>query len=364
VSTQIVGESKWDLDTPALLVDIEALESNIQRMATFLEKAGVKWRPHTKGQKVPALAHKLLRAGAVGVTCAKLGEAEVLASGGVREILIANQVVGARKIARLVGLLAHADVMVAVDNVQNAEELSITASHAGRMLRVVVEIDIGAHRAGVDPGEAVVLLSRKLNELPGLRYMGLVAWESHCAAIVDPGEKRAACEEAIGRLTVSAELCRRAGLPVEIVSCGGTGTMYYSAKLPGVTEIQAGGGIFGDVLYESWGVNHELALTVLSTVTSRPTAKRIIVDAGRKAMSADIATPRPRNVEGVEVVKFSAEHGTIELREPNARPNVGEKIEWTVGYGDTTVFLHDEMIGVRKGRVECVWPILGRGKLT
>jgi D-serine deaminase-like pyridoxal phosphate-dependent protein len=298
------------------------------------------------------------------VTCAKLGEAEVLANGGIRDILIANQVVGARKIARLVGLLAHADVMVAVDSIQNAEELSIAATQAGRMLRVVVEVNVGANRAGVDPGEPTLLLSRKLHGLPGLRYMGLMGWESHCAAIADVEVKRSACEEAVGRLTSSAELCRRAGLPVEIVSCGGTGTLYFSAKLPGVTEIQAGGGVFGDVLYESWGVKHELALTVLSTVTSRPTPKRIIVDAGRKAMSVDVGTPRPRNLEGVELVKFSAEHGKIELRDPNDRPRVGEKVEWVVGYGDTTVFLHDEMIGVRKEQVECVWPILGRGKLT
>jgi D-serine deaminase-like pyridoxal phosphate-dependent protein len=134
--------------------------------------------------------------------------------------------------------------------------------------------------------------------------------------------------------------------------------------VPGVTEIQAGGGVFGDILYESWGVSHPFALTVLSTVTSRPTSTRIIVDAGRKTMSTDGAMPRPIGGHGAESVRFSAEHGKIELRVPSSTPKVGDKLEWVVGYGDTTVCLHDEMVGIRGGKVEVVWPVAGRGKLT
>lgn len=359
-----IGRSKWDLDTPVLLADLDVVDANIARLAAFMREAGVGWRPHTKGQKVPALAHRELAAGAIGVTCAKLGEAEVMAAAGIRDILIANQVVGPGKAVRLAHLCRQADVIVTVDGVENAEELSAAAMRAGTRPRVLVEVNVGMNRAGVEPGEPAVPLSRKVHGLSGLRYSGLMGWEGHCGGIQDPEKKRRAIEEAVGRLTGSAERCRQAGLPVDIVSCGGTSTFQITARLPGITEIQAGGGIFGDVLYESRGVHHPFGLTVLSTVTSRPTPTRVIVDAGRKAMSVDVALPRPRALEGVESVSLSAEHGRIELREPNHELRVGDKLEWIVGYGDTTVCLHDELVGVRAGRVEAVWPVAGRGKLT
>ncbi len=364
MSTRIVDRSKWELDTPALLADLDVVEQNIARLAAFCREAGVHWRPHTKGRKVPALAHKELAAGAIGVTCAKLGEAEVMAAAGMRDILIANQVVGPAKAARLANLLRHADVIVTVDSIENAEELSAAATTAGTRLRVLVEVNVGMNRAGVEPGEPVERLSEKVAALPGLRYAGLMGWEGHCGGIADPEKKRAAIEEAVGRLTGSAERCRKAGLPVDIVSCGGTSTYQVTARLPGITEVQAGGGVFGDVLYESRGVHHPFGLTVLTTVTSRPTPTRIIVDAGRKAMSVDVALPRPKGLAAVDSVSLSAEHGRIELREPNLDLRVGDKVEWIVGYGDTTVCLHDELVGVRGERVEVVWPVAARGKLT
>jgi D-serine deaminase-like pyridoxal phosphate-dependent protein len=364
MATDVIGRSKWDLDTPALLVDLDVLERNIATMARYFRAAGVNWRPHTKGQKVPALAHKELDAGAIGITCAKLAEAEVMAAAGIKNILIANQVVGVTKIPRLIGLLGQADVIVAVDSVENAEALSAGAAARARTLGVLVELDLGAHRAGVDPGEPALLLARKVSELPGLRYRGLMGWESHCCPIPDPAEKKRACEEAVSRLVSTAEQCRKAGLPTDIVSCGGTATFQFTAHVPGVTEIQAGGGVFGDVLYESWGVAHPFALSVLSTVTSRPTPTRVVVDAGRKTMSADLAVPRPIGLAEVASVRLSAEHGKVELREGSHEPRIGDKIEWIVGYGDTTVCLHDEMVGIRKGYVESVWPISGRGKLS
>jgi len=359
----VVGQSRWDLDTPALLVDLPTLDRNIQRMARTFREAGVNWRPHTKGQKIPALAHKALAAGAIGVTCAKLGEAEVMAAAGIRDVLIANQVVGPQKIARLVNLLPHADVAVAVDSLANVEALDRAAREKGVRLRVVVEVNVGMNRAGVEPGEPTVELSRQIHARPGLRYAGLMAWEGHATHIQEPVAKRAAVIEAVGLLTDSARLCREAGLPVEIVSCGGTGTYWITAGLPGVTEIEAGGGAFCDVYYRThMGVDHEYALTVLATVTSRPTPTRIVCDAGKKVMSSDAATPLPL-VEGrVESVALSSEHGRIELAEPNTSLRVGDKLEFVVGFSDTTVHLHDELYGIRDGRVEVVWPILGRGK--
>lgn len=198
----------------------------------------------------------------------------------------------------------------------------------------------------------------------GLRFAGLMGWEGHTAKIPDPEAKREAVERSVGLLTSSAALCREAGLPVEIVSCGGTGTYWISAYQPGVTEVQAGGGVFCDVYYRKMmGVDHEYALTILATVISRPTPTRIVCDTGKKAMSSDSAVPEPLGLGEVASVGLTAEHATIELKNPSERPAVGDKVEFVVGYSDTTVHLHEEMYGVRNGRVEVVWPILGRGKL-
>jgi D-serine deaminase-like pyridoxal phosphate-dependent protein len=365
MGTELVGCRKADLDTPALIVDLDVMEKNIAAMAGFFRRAGVQWRPHVKGVKVPAIAHKELAAGAIGVTCAKLSEAEVMAAAGIKNILIANQVVGPRKAIRVVNLLAQANVIVAVDDVVNAEELSDAAVLKGVTLPVLVEVDIGMRRAGVEPGEPVLALAQKVAKLPGLRFAGLTGYEGNCAPIRDPEEKRKACEHSVGLILESAERCRRSGLAVEIISCSGTVTSPFTVHLRGLTEVQAGGGIFCDLLYESFGVRHPFALTVLSTVTSRPTPHRIVVDAGRKAMSVDMLAPRPKDAVGpIESIRLSAEHARIELGQPNATLRVGDPLEWIVGYADTTVCLHDEMIAVRGDTVESVWPILARGKMT
>ncbi|HEY7139605.1 MAG TPA: DSD1 family PLP-dependent enzyme [Methylomirabilota bacterium] len=360
-----VGRPVNELDTPALLVDLAKLERNIATMRrVIVTEAGVNWRPHTKAIKIPALARKLLDAGARGVTCAKLGEAEVLAADGVRDVLIANQVVGAEKMARLAALRRQADPIVAVDSEAHVAALAGAGRLAGAPIRVVVEVNIAMNRAGVEPGEPVVALARRVGARGELRFAGLMGWEGgRLASIADPVEKRRAIEAAVGLLTASADACRAAGLPVEIVSCGGTGTYWISARLPGVTEVQAGGGIFGDVHYlQDYGVKHEQALTILTTVASRPSPTRIVCDAGWKSMAVHPTLPAPLGVGEVRRLNVSAEHATIELAAPSARPEVGDHVEFVAGYCDSTLFLHDELHGIRDGRVEAVWPILGRGK--
>ena len=363
--THLIGTRKEELDTPVLLVDLDKLEANIARMARVITReAGVCWRPHTKAMKTPALAHMLLEAGASGVTCAKLGEAEVMAAGGIRDILIANQVVGPQKIARLVNLRRHADVMVAVDCVDNVDALDRAAREKGVRLRVLIEVDTGMNRAGVEPGEPALALARHVARRPGLHLAGLMTWESHALGAENPEEKHRLVAVALKRFTATAQMCRDAGIPMEILSCGGTGTYWISAHQPGITEIEAGGGIYCDVRYrQTFGVEHHYALTVLSTVTSRATPTRIICDAGRKTMSCDADVPEPIAIEGVKGVTLSAEHGKIELRQPSLVPRVGDKIEFVAGYSDTTVVLHDRIYGVRDGVVETIWPLLGRGQL-
>jgi D-serine deaminase-like pyridoxal phosphate-dependent protein len=360
----LVGQPKQALDTPALLIDLPALDRNITRMAATFRSAGVNWRPHTKGLKSPPLVDRLLTVGAFGITCAKTSEAEVMAEAGVQDILIANQVVGEAKIARLLRVRSLADPIVAVDSVANVEALDEAAQAAGTKLRVVVEVDTGMQRAGTAPGEPTVQLAKRIAQnSPGLRFVGLMGWEGHATPARADKESRIA--EAVGLLTETADACRAAGLPVEIVSCGGTGTYWITARLPGVTEIQAGGGILCDIVYsERMGIpEHEFAATILSTVTSRPTPTRIICDAGKKTMSSDGAVPKPLLETAVSSVGLSAEHATIELESPSSSPRVGDKIEFVIGYTDTTVHLHEELYAVRDGRIEEVWPVAGRGKL-
>jgi D-serine deaminase-like pyridoxal phosphate-dependent protein len=363
LSSSQIGSSKNVLDTPALLVDLDVMEANIHRVAETCRANGVGWRPHTKGQKTLEIIHKELAAGAFGVTCAKLGEAEVLAASGIRDILIANQIVGPVKVQRLVELTAIADPIVAVDNIAHVAELGAAMQSSGRTLRLVVEVDIGMHRAGVLPGASVVALARAVADQVGLRFVGVMGWEAHTVGIADPTEKARAVADAIALLTSSAGACRAAAMAVDIVSCGGTGSFPYCTQQPGVTEIQAGGAIFSDIHYRThYHLDFPAALTVLATVTSRPTPTRVIIDTGKKTMSSDAAVPLPVGVTAHRV-GLSAEHGTIDLAEPSDLPRIGEKLELIVGYSDTTVHLHEEIVAVRKGRIEAVWPIVGRGKI-
>jgi D-serine deaminase-like pyridoxal phosphate-dependent protein len=305
-----------------------------------------------------------LDAGAIGVTCAKLGEAEVMAAAGIRDILIANQIVGPAKMERLVDLARRADPIVAVDCIAHLDELSAAAQAAGTELKVVIEVDIGMRRAGVAPGAPVLALAREIARRRGLRFAGLVGWESQATRIADAAEKERTIIDAIAALTGSARACREAGLAVDIVSCGGTGTFPHCTRQPGVTEVQVGGAIFGDVHYrDHYHVDFPFALTVLATVTSRPTSSRIVLDAGKKAMSSDAAMPEAISLPPVQAMKLSAEHTTIELTAPSETPRVGDRVEFAVGYSDTTVHLHEEIFGVRDGRVEVVWRVAGRGRI-
>lgn len=360
MDTLAIGMRKEDLDTPVLLIDLDRLERNIAATAKFFRDRGVAWRPHSKGHKMPAIAHLELQAGAIGIICAKLSEAEVMAAAGVTGLMVANEVVGPIKTRRLAALCRRTPVIVAADCRENVAELGQAALAAGTTIPVVVEVDVsGNGRAGVQPGQPVVELSRQIAGTAGLKYMGLMGWEGHTRHIEDAAERQAAIVEAVGLLVGSAELCRANGLTVEIVSCGGTGTQEHSSRIPGVTEIQAGGIIFNDAFYMDLDVRTEPALTILSTVTSRPSPTIVTTDAGKKAMSIDVTPPRPIGLRP-KSVGLSAEHGTAHLSEPSSL-RVGDKVEWIAGYADTTVHLHNEVYCIRDGRVEAIWPVSGRG---
>jgi D-serine deaminase-like pyridoxal phosphate-dependent protein len=364
-SGSLIGQPKTAVDTPALFVDLDVMEANIDRIARTCRQSGVNWRPHSKGTKTLEIVRKQLDAGAIGITCAKLGEAEVMAAGGVRNILIANQIVGPTKIGRLMALLGRADPIVAVDSFTNVAELGAAAAQSSKPLNVVIEVNIGMNRAGVEPGMAAVELANSIAQYRGMRFAGLMAWESHAVTIPDPAEKERVIIEAISYLTSSARACRENGYSVDIVSCGGTGTFPYCTQQPGVTEVQVGGAIFSDIHYRKhYHIDFPYALTVMATVTSRPTPRRIVLDAGRKSLSSEAAMPEPIALPSLSRFKLSAEHATIELDAPSAVPRIGDRVEFVVGYSDSTVHLYDEIFAVRDNRVEAIWKIVARGKIN
>ncbi|HRW04770.1 MAG TPA: alanine racemase [Caldilineaceae bacterium] len=358
-----VGAPLTAVETPFLWTDLERLDRNIATMAAHFRGANVQWRPHTKGVKVPAIAHRLVAAGAIGVTCAKLGEAEVMAAAGIRNILVANQIVGPQKIARLVHLCRHADVKIVVDNRDVVSAIGNAATAAGTTVGLLVEVNTGMNRAGVEPGEATIALAQHIAATPGARLAGLMTWEGHTLSERDLDRKREKVSAAIKALTDTADACRALGLPIEIVSAGGSGTYHITPFLPGVTEIEAGGAIFCDVTYQGWGIDLEPALFVRTMVTSRPTPTRIICDAGFKTLPRGYATPHAIGIDHITEVAFSAEHGILKLDQPNTTLNVGDTFDFVVGYGDATVFLHEQLYGVYQGTVDAIWPVLGRGKI-
>jgi D-serine deaminase-like pyridoxal phosphate-dependent protein len=365
VPQSLIGVHKSELDTPILCIDLDRMESNIRKMAGLCRQHGVAWRPHAKCHKTPAIALKEIEAGAIGVTCAKVSEAEVMASNGVRDILIANMLVGERKWQRAAALCRWADPIVACDHYAQVEPLSAVCKARGVTLRVIIEVDLGLERVGVAPGADTLALAQAIDRLPGLRLSGIMGYEGHLLKVPDPAEKATRIREAMAVLANCAEALWRSGLPCPIVSAGGTGSYQYTAACHGITEIQAGGGIFMDPYYsEACQVaGLDFALTVLATVVSRPRRDRAVLDSGRKTLHADFAVPRVVGHEDAVVKRLSAEHCELTLGPQSQDLKIGDKVELVIGYGDFTTVLHDEFYGFRGDRLEVVWPIAARGKL-
>ncbi len=352
------GRMVGDLDTPALWVDLDILERNIAELAQHFRSAGVQWRPHIKGIRVPAIAQKAIDAGAIGVTCATIREAELMAASGIKDLLIANEIVGERKISRLAQLRRRADVKVIVDNADNVRDLRAAADEQDLCFGILIDINTGMNRTGLTPGPAAVELAKAIDESEGLRFCGLMSWEGHTLAIANPEERARATAGAIKQLLAMANDCRAAGLEVAIVSGGGSGTYKTTPFMAGMTEIQAGGAVFCDVIYQSWGVETTPCLFVKTIVSSRPAPDRIVIDAGFKTLPVWHAQPRGINLEAVKSHVTSAEHGILSLERANERVKVGDLLDFVVGYTDSTIILHRKLYGIRQGRVEVVWDVL------
>ena len=353
-----LGRAKADLDTPALWVDLDTLERNIADLAQHFARANVQWRPHMKGVRVPAIAHKAIAAGAVGVTCATLREAEAMANSGVKDILIANEMVGARKISRLIQLCRISDAKVIVDSAENITELSQAACESDVQIGVLIDVNTGMNRTGILPGPKVLEIAEAVDRSEGLSLKGIMSWEGHALALEDDEQRKREAARAIGQLIEIAERCRTAGLEISIVSGGGSGTYKTTPFIKGMTEIQAGGAIFCDVIYQSWGVETTPCLFVQTIVSSRPAPDRIIVDAGFKSLPTWHAQPRGIGLNGVKSHVASAEHGIIQLEQANDEVKVGDLLDFVVGYTDCTIILHRKLYGIRDGMVEVVWDVL------
>jgi D-serine deaminase-like pyridoxal phosphate-dependent protein len=365
-----VGLSNNDIDTPALLLDLDVMERNLSTMAAYFSQVDANLRPHVKLHRAtPILAHKQLQAGATGVTCAKLAEAEILATSGIKDILIANEIVGERKVRRLVNLAAFTDVMVAVDSFENVEELSQAAQARGVEIRALVEVNIGHKRCGVPPLEPALALSRAVHETPGLKYMGLMGYDGHCTFKVKASEREECARKAFELLVKTRRYIENAGLAVEIVSASGTFTYRIAAETEGITEVQAGTSLLMDTAFKEQGIEEfDPALTVLATVISRPAWAEnndlAIIDVGRKSMDAYLGLPTVKEPHGAAVFSLSQEHGRVRLEGEAMNVRVGDRMELWVRDANDTINLYDKFYAMRDGIVEAVWEIPGRGKST
>ena len=361
-----IGTDKFDLDTPILCIDLDVMESNIRKMAGLIHDRGKQWRPHEKCHKTPAIALKQIAAGAIGVTCAKVSEAEVMAAAGVRDILIANMIVGKQKWERVASLCRQADPITACDHFAQVEPLAATCKANGVTCRVIIEVNIGLDRVGIRPGQDTLELAQAIDSLEGVELVGIMGYEGHLLQVENPDEKVEKINEAMRVLVGCRDQILEAGLCCDIVSAGGTGSYQITSDCEGITELQAGGGIFADPMYRHKcnlkGLDY--SLSVLATVVSRPTKERAILDAGRKTHNPDHHLPVMKKYpQEAIVVRVSAEHCELKLTGDAQNLKIGDKIELIPGYADFTTVLHDQFYGFRDNRLEVVWPILGRGKL-
>lgn len=359
---------RGDIATPALLLDLDAFESNITTMAAHLQTRGKAFRPHGKTHKCPEVARALIKAGAIGCCAARLSEAEVFADHGIPGLLVTTAVVGRDKIARAVALASRApDTVFCVDEAANAQELDAAARSAG--VKVLVAIDLYFGRTGVAPGEPALALAQVIASLPNLALAGLQSYDGEAAHTTPFAARQARTNGSMAKAIETRSLIEGAGIACPRITGGSTGTYRFDAENPGVTELQPGSFVFMDIDYGRIGGpdgpeyrDFRNALTVVTTVVSRPPGFAI-VDGGYKAFSTDRPfTPRPVDLAGVTYGWAGDEHGRLDLAGAAREVKLGDRIEFIPPHCDPTVNLYDRIYALRGDRVEGVWPIAARGK--
>jgi D-serine deaminase-like pyridoxal phosphate-dependent protein len=370
--SSLIGQTLDALDTPQLLLDLDVIDANLRRMFDAGKERGVNVRTHFKSLKCGGLARYIHARGGATFLAAKLNEAEVLADAGITDILIANQIVGPHKMQRLAALAKRVQLRICVDNADNVDQLSQAmqaisnspllpgeGSGVRGTLGVLVEIDIGMARCGVPPGEAAIPLAQRIHKSPGLRFDGLQGYDGHLQLIADVNERRTKCLQGLEQLVGTRRLIEKAGIPVAIVTGAGTGTWEFVAGFPGVTEIQPGSFVLMDSIYHTVRPEFGCSLSILSTVLSvRP--KWYNLDAGSKAISKDFGSPIIKGKPEEKATRLSEEHTKVECDPVPVR--VGDRREVIPAHCCATMNLHRQCVGVRKGKVEAVWPIEASGR--
>ncbi len=361
------GDPLEQLDTPAMLVDLDLMEANIGRLFERLRPSGVKVRPHLKTVKSPELARRLIAAGAVGGCVAKISEAEVMSAAGIADLLITTEIVGPPKVARLVELVRrNLAIKIVIDHPQTAEAINLALEQAAisEPLQYLIDVNVGQNRTGVQPGPAAVELAYQIAEYKHLKLIGVQGYEGHLQHITDRAKREASCQQAMALLTDTARQLREAGFAIETVTTGGTGTAEFCATYPGVTEVQPGSFIFMDTDYRNaLGPSFSNALTILATVVSCPAQRQAVTDAGLKSLSTDSGFAEPKGYPGVRYRPGGDEHGILEWDEGAIGPQLGARIELIPSHIDTTVNLHDYYYAWRRGKIVEIWAVATRGKV-
>jgi D-serine deaminase-like pyridoxal phosphate-dependent protein len=342
-----------DLDTPAVICDLDVMERNLAAMATHCRNLGIPLRAHTKSHKIPELAHRQMTSGAIGIACQKLGDAEVMVAAGLKDILIPYNIVGPLKVERLVRLARRATMTVAVDSEDTARGISEGARAAGVGVRMIIELDTGARRCGVQSPTEALDLARKVVRMPGIDFRGVMTYPSR--------------PEAKPFLDETIRLFRNDGIPTTMISGGGTGHEAISKEL-GCTETRSGSYIWEGLtrVHSSADLGPERCpVRVICTVVSTPAPGRIIIDGGMKTFASYPPKPYGHCIEHPEIKIYgmSVEHGHVDTSESPHRFRVGERVTIIPLHQEMCLNLHDELVGVRNDRVEVIWPVAGRGKV-
>ncbi len=355
-----------EIDTPAAIIDLDLVKQNIKTLEDFVRFRPVHSRPHAKTHKTPAIGRLQVEAGAVGLTCAKVGEAEAMVDGGIEDVLIANQVVGPIKIERMCRLAHRARVAVEVDDPTNVNEISAAAQRHGVTIGVVVEIDVGGPRGGVPPHEPALALARRIMDRPGLEFTGLMAYEGHTVGIEDWDERNEAARAALAPVIETRELFEAEGIPVREVTGGATNTFDITGTINGWTELQAGTYVTMDAWFRPHaGHAFTQAFWVLTSVTSRAKPGYVHLDGGRKSIAFEPSgTPVIDDPEGLEIEVVAEEHLHVKMLDgaPDLRP--GDQVRVTPWHGCGTFNLHDTLYVLQDDEVVDIWPISGRGRFT
>jgi D-serine deaminase-like pyridoxal phosphate-dependent protein len=359
-----------ELETPALLIDLDRMERNLCRVAQYAKQHNLRLRPHTKTHKTPAIGRKQIELGAAGLTVAKVGEAEVMLGSGTPDLLIAYPVIGGNKLRRLMEVARQARVAVALDSLEAAQQLSEAATAAGVTIGVLVEADVGMGRVGVAPGQPLVDLARAVSRLAGLDLQGVACYPGHIRSAGEAFQPQ--IEKLIADVRQIAADFQAAGLPLRVFSAGSTPLLFESHRFPGVNEIRPGTYVFHDVNCVRAGeaTFDDCAVTIMATVVSTSRPGYAIVDGGSKTFSSDFLAGTTeasfgRVTEAPEAVFYNLneEHGFLDVRQCGRSFRVGERLRIIPNHVCVAMNLHEQVYGIRGEQVEQVWRVEGRGKL-